>query len=303
MAEVLAALDCGTNSTRLLIAKSDGTVLHRAMTITRLGQGVDATGALDPEAIGRVLAALEEFRTAMDHHGVVRGRLAATSAVRDASNGNVFLERATEVSGVRAEVLAGSEEAALSYLGATASLGPATGPRLVVDVGGGSAELVLDTLEGLESISLQLGCVRITERCFTGPPPTSAELDHARAVIGAELDRARAAMPHLATSRPVVVGLAGTVATLVQLDRGIEHYERTAVHHQVVTAEALQRWIDQLSHEDLETRMGHAGMMPGRADVLLGGLLVLEAVLATCAAGSLLSSEDDILDGLIASLR
>jgi len=288
----------------LLVVDAAGNPLERRMTITRLGAGVDATGTLSEAAMVRVVEALGAYAEVMAAHGVVRGRMACTSAVRDATNGAEFLRRASAAAGVEAELLDGQEEAALTYQGATAALPPARGPRLVVDVGGGSTELVLDQGGRLESCSLQLGCVRLTERCLLGDPPTAASILEARGVVAAELDRAQVEMAHLGrTAPPEVVGTAGTVATLVQLVFGLEGYERDLVHHQVVERAQLAAWIDRLSIEPVSQRRAHRGMDPGRADVLLGGLLVLAGVLDLVGADQLVSSEDDLLDGLVASLR
>ena len=303
-ADYTAALDCGTNSTRLLICDGDGRTVERLMTITRLGQGVDATGALDEAAIIRVLTALSTYRAVMDRHRVQRCRMVFTSAVRDASNGAAFLDRASEVVGCAAEVLTGNDEAVLSFAGATADLDRAEAATLVVDIGGGSTELVLETDGGLEAVSLQLGCVRLTERCLHGDPPTQAELHAARSVIAQQFERIAPALPSLTAFEHVrVVGLAGTVASLVLLEERLTTYSRDQVHHQRVPRSVVEQWIDVLSSETLEQRLAYRGMEAGRADVLLGGLLVLEAVLELVGAASLLTSESDILDGLAASLR
>ena len=304
MGEFTAALDCGTNSTRLLICDGDGRTVERLMTVTRLGQGVDATGALDERAIIRVLTALETYRAVMDRHRVQRSRMVFTSAVRDASNGAALLDRASEVVGCAAEVLTGADEAALSFAGATADLDRGALATLVVDIGGGSTELVLETTSGLEAVSLQLGCVRLTERCLHGDPPTTTELQAARLAIAEQFERIANALPSLTAFEQVrVVGLAGTVASLVSLEAGLTTYSRDQVHHQIVPRSVVEQWIGRLSTETLQERLAHPGMEEGRADVLLGGLLVLQAVLDLVGVESLLTSESDILDGLAASLR
>ena len=298
----IAALDCGTNSTRLLITTHDGKPLVREMTITRLGQGVDADGALREEAIERVLTALRRYKALMNEHEVDRARMACTSAVRDAGNGADFLERASKVVGTPAELLSGDDEAALSFAGATADLDEVSGPLLVVDIGGGSTELVLSTETGLEAVSLQLGCVRLTERCLLSDPPTSDELSEANDAIEHQFSRVASALPSLSKAEPpTVIGLAGTVASIVLLEQAMTVYDRDLVHHQVVTLPTVQKWIERLSKEPVAVRRSLPGMEPGRADVLLGGLLVLRRVLGYVGATSLLTSEADILDGLIAS--
>ena len=300
----VAALDCGTNSTRLLITDPSGVTLERVMTITRLGQGVDESGELSEEAIARVFAALERYRTIMDTFDVSRARMACTSAVRDARNGAAFLERASDLLRCEVSVLTGDEEAALSFAGAVADAPPAQIPRLVVDIGGGSTELVLEVGGHLESVSLQLGCVRLTERCLHSNPTTDVELIAAKAAIAEQFERIERSIPSLSLQPQVqIIGLAGTVASLVLLEHELETYVRDQVHHQILDREVVQRWITTLSNETNAERRGHRGMEPGRADVLLGGLLVLDAIMERVGAKDLLTSESDILDGLAASLR
>ncbi len=304
MSEVVAAFDCGSNSTRLLIANDEGTTLVRAMNITRLSQGVDATGTLLPEAMERTYSVLGDYRAACDLDGVTRGRLVATSAVRDASNGAVFLRRAHEIARVPAGVLAGSEEAALSYAGATKDLASLDVPTMIVDVGGGSTELAVE-LEGRQlSYSMQLGCVRITERALGRGVVTPASDDAARTMIDEEIARAFAARPEFEAlvGHVRLVGLAGTVATLAQMDAGLLHYDRDVVHHRVLSLETVEWWQDLLSSEPPAERLGHPGMVVGREDVLPAGLYVLDAVMRRLGVSELLSSENDILDGIVGSL-
>ena len=304
MGEVVAALDCGTNSTRVLIASATGEPLAREMRITRLGQGVDASGALASEAIDRVLAALREFRDLMDHFGVTRGRLAATSAARDASNGSAFLAAASEVAGVEAEILSGEEEGALSFAGAMAGLAPSGGDDVVLDIGGGSTEVVLSRDGVLFAHSMQVGCVRVAERTLASDPPSAEELAAARSMAEVALDGAYAAIPQLRELRPGsrLVGLAGTVATLAMLDQGLVDYDRERVHHHWLSIDAVTHWRIVLSSEDSEARRRRPGMVPGREDVILGGLVVLEACLERFGLEGLLTSESDILDGMVAAL-
>lgn len=308
MGEVLAALDCGTNSTRLLIVDAAGRALVRRMTVTRLGQGVDRTRRLAPEAIERTVAVLGEYAAQMRDLGVTRARLVTTSAARDAENTDEFLKAAAAVTGVTPEVLSGEEEARLSFLGATAHLPPGwtTGqPVLVVDVGGGSTELAVGRPgdpEGPTAVSVDLGCVRVTERFLTEDPPSPAALASARQAVRAVLDEARRALPALPPGGQVL-GLAGTVSTLVMLSRGLREYRRELVHHQVVERSAVEDWLARLAGEDTAARRAEPGMVEGRADVIVGGVLVLAEVLAVFEQAACLASEDDILDGLVASLR
>jgi exopolyphosphatase / guanosine-5'-triphosphate,3'-diphosphate pyrophosphatase len=301
--DVVAALDCGSNSTRLLIASVAGAI-HRDSRITRLSQGVDATGALTESARERSYAVLEDYRRVMDEHGVTRGLLVATSAVRDALNGAEFLEGARLRVGVEAAILSGAEEAAYSFAGATADLAASALPTLVLDVGGGSSELALATEDGLVSFSMQLGCVRVTERALGPGVVTTARESAARAMIAAEIDRAFVAEP--AFERVVgavrLVGLAGTVATLAQLDAQLAVYDRDVVHHRVLSKGCVRDWRARLASETPEQRMAHPGMVRGREDVLVAGLYVIEAVMDRLRVDELLSSESDILDGIVASL-
>ncbi len=298
--ERVAALDCGTNSTRLLI-REPGRPDVREMRITRLGQGVDATGALDAEAIQRTLAVLGEYRREMERHGVTRARLVATSAVRDAANGVAFLRAATEVSGVRAELLEGDAEGALAFAGATAALGAPAEDVVIIDIGGGSTELVTGGNE-IRAISLDLGCVRLTERHLHSDPPTPPELAAALATIDAELARAEAALPELAGERHTLVGLAGTVSTLGALAQGLAHYDRDRIHHFVLEAAVARAWCDRLAGLPAAARAGFAGMAPGREDVIVGGALVLVRTMERFSFERCIVSESDLLDGIAMSL-
>jgi exopolyphosphatase / guanosine-5'-triphosphate,3'-diphosphate pyrophosphatase len=300
----VAALDCGTNSTRLLVVDDDGRPLDRRMRITRLGQGVDATGELRPEAVERTLAALREYREAMDALGVTAGRLAATSAARDASNGAAFLAAAEATTGVTAELLSGEEEGRLAFSGATDDLvGPLDG-LVVVDIGGGSTELVTTVDGAVRAHSMQVGCVRVTERALVGDPPSRASLDAAATLVEAAIDEAFAALPSLGDARPErsVVGVAGTVSTLAMIDLGLEAYDEAAVHHHWLSLEAIRRCRTLLAAETTAERAVRAGMVPGREDVIVAGAVVLEHVVARLGAAGCLASEHDILDGLARSV-
>lgn len=302
MAEVVAALDCGSNSTRLLTVRRDGTVLHRETRITRLSEGVDASRRLTDAAIARSLAVLDEYRAIMDADGVGDGLLVATSAVRDAANGAEFLAAAGARTGVEARVLTGGEEARFSYAGATADLAADDRPTVVLDVGGGSTELATDVDGELVSYSMQLGCVRVTERALGRGPASPGRVAAARAMIEAGLDEALAARPALAALGAVrLVGLAGTVATLAQLDAHEAEYRRETVHHRRIALATAVAWRDRLAAEEPEARLAHPGMVVGREDVLAAGLFVVTAVMARLGARELLTSESDILDGVAAS--
>jgi exopolyphosphatase/guanosine-5'-triphosphate,3'-diphosphate pyrophosphatase len=301
----VAAIDCGTNSTRLLVTDASGAEVVRLMRITRLGQGVDATGVLADDAVARCLGVLTEYREAMDRCGVVAGRLAATSAARDAANGREFLDAAGEVTGLVPELLSGEEEGRLSTAGALGDLGPASGPFLVLDIGGGSTELIRSG--GADrpvdaAVSLQLGCVRITERFLADDPPSPTQLAAAAAHVADEVDRAVAARPALDGAR-TLVGLAGTVSTLAALHLGLEVYDRDRIHHSVLSADAVAGWCRTLAGEPATDRLRRPGMVAGREDVIVGGAVVLRVVMDRLGFGACLVSESDILDGLAASVR
>jgi exopolyphosphatase/guanosine-5'-triphosphate,3'-diphosphate pyrophosphatase len=298
--EVVAALDCGTNSTRLLILGPAGPEA-RLMRITRLGQGVDATGTLDPEAIARTLAVLAEYRELMDRHRVGRARLVATSAVRDAGNRDEFLHAASDVAGVPAELLDGGEEGALAFAGATGSLDLPPDDVVIIDIGGGSTELVTGA-GGIRAVSLDLGCVRLTERYLRHDPPLRGELEAAVRFIGRELDRAAASLPGLAEPGLRLVGLAGTVSTLGALAQGLAHYERDKIHHFVLAEAVVIEWCDRLAGFSAAERGGLPGMAPGREDVIVGGVLVLREAMGRFGFDRCVVSEADILDGIAASL-
>jgi exopolyphosphatase/guanosine-5'-triphosphate,3'-diphosphate pyrophosphatase len=304
VAEAVAAFDCGSNSTRLLIVDVTNTTLVRETYITRLSQGVDASGSLLPEATERTFEVLRRYRAACERAGVTRGLLVATSAVRDARNGTAFLERARDLVGFEATVLNGVQEAAFSYAGATNDLSESSVPTMVVDVGGGSTELAVKLDGTLVSHSMQLGCVRVTERALGRGVVTSSHDAAARAMIKTELDRALLIEPALdrVVRKVRLVGVAGTVATLAQLDAGQALYDREVVHHRVLTRATVRRWRDLLSKETPEVRLTHPGMVRGREDVLAAGLYVLDAVMERFEVDELLSSENDILDGITLSL-
>jgi exopolyphosphatase/guanosine-5'-triphosphate,3'-diphosphate pyrophosphatase len=299
-----AALDCGTNSTRLLVVGSSGEVRAREMTITRLGQGVDATRRLQPEALERTFAALRAYRAIMDREGVVRARLVATSAVRDAANGQEFLLPAAAIVGAPAELLSGQEEGRLSYAGATADLPAGVGRVVVLDIGGGSTEIATDVDGAVRSHSMDVGCVRLTERFLRSDPPTAFEVVGAVGSIEAELDAAESRIPALRDLGPArLVGLAGTVSTLASLDLGLTEYDRERIHHAVLSAEAVERWCAVLGAETIAQRALRPGLPEGRQDVIFGGAIVLREVMHRLGLPACIVSEADILDGLVQSLH
>ena len=301
MSAPVAAIDCGTNSVRLLITADGRTQIERLMRITRLGQGVDATGRLDPEAIERTLDVLREYREVIDRHGVERIRMTATSAARDAANRDDFFSAVHEILGVMPEVISGIEEGRLSFLGATADLDPDQGPFLVCDIGGGSTEFVFGTTDAEATISVDMGCVRITEAWLHHDPPTAEELSQALSVIDIHLDDVVRELPQLGQAR-TFVGLAGTVSNTASVELGLADYDRDQIHHLVLSRAAIEDVFRTLATESVQERKENPGLEPERADVIVGGLCVLVAILRRFGISECLVSESDILDGIAMSL-
>jgi exopolyphosphatase/guanosine-5'-triphosphate,3'-diphosphate pyrophosphatase len=296
----LAAIDCGTNSTRLLVSDGQRT-LERLMRITRLGQGVDESRRLAPEAIERTLAVLREYRGVMDRFGVEQVRMTATSAARDASNREDFFVPAKEIIGVAPELLPGDEEGRLSFLGATSELDPADGPFLVVDIGGGSTEFVVGTTEPVGVASADIGCVRLTEKYLHTDPPAPEELANAIGVVRDTLDEVRRSVPAIDEGKRLV-GLAGTVTTMAAVEIGLAEYDRDRIHHFVLTHAAAEDVFRTLATEPRARRVFNPGLEEARADVIVGGAIVLVTLMRHFGFEECLVSEADILDGLIMSL-
>ncbi len=302
---MVAAVDCGTNSTRLLVVGSSNDVRAREVRITRLGEGVDATRRLRPEAMERTFAALREYRSIMEAEKVGRARLVATSAVRDAANGDDFLLPAGEIIGAPAELLSGREEGRLSYAGATAELPPGEGAVVVVDIGGGSTEIATTARGDVRSVSLDIGCVRLTERFLRGDPPTAAQVVGAAVAIGVELQRAKQVIPELGEvgGSARLVGLAGTVSTLASLELGLTDYDRDRIHGAVLSGGSVAKWCEVLGAERVAERALRPGIPEGRQDVIFGGALVLNEVMGRFGLQECIVSESDILDGLVMSVQ
>ena len=301
MTRTVAAIDCGTNSTRLLVAR-EGATVERLMTITRLGEGVDKTGQLSPAAIGRTVETLTRYRAVMDTHGVDAVRMTATSAARDAANRDEFFDAAEAVVGVRPELLSGDEEGRLSFIGATAKLDSADGPFLVVDIGGGSTEFALGTTAPDAVVSIDVGCVRITEKFLHHDPPTAGELSDAVSVIRAymrdDIDRA---LPDAKDARRLV-GLAGTVTTIAAVEIGLPAYDSDRIHHFDLTRAAAEDVFRTLATEPRADRIHNPGLEEARADVIVGGAAILVTIMRHFDFDSCLVSEADILDGLAMSI-
>ncbi|NUR73956.1 MAG: Ppx/GppA family phosphatase [Hamadaea sp.] len=299
----VAAIDCGTNSIRLLIADFDGgrsTDVSRRMEIVRLGQGVDATGRLAPEAIERTRVALSAYKSEIDEAGVTAVRMVATSATRDAANAADFHDMVVATLGREPEVVSGEEEARLSFTGAVRGL-TAEPPFLVVDIGGGSTEFVLGDGSGARSaISVDIGCVRMTERHLHSDPPELDELAAATADIGKAVDHALTVVP--GTQARTLVGLAGSVTTVTAIALGLTSYQPERVHHARVTQEEVALVTAGLAEMTRDQRAGIGVMHPGRVDVIVAGALILRTIMEKTGASSVLASEHDILDGIALSL-
>ncbi|MFI0239682.1 exopolyphosphatase [Streptomyces sp. NPDC016845] len=310
----VAAIDCGTNSIRLLVADADpGTGelvdLDRRMTIVRLGQGVDKTGRLAPEALERTFAACREYAEVIKEHGAEHVRFVATSASRDASNRDDFVRGVLDILGVEPEVITGEQEAAFSFTGATKEL---TGradldtPFLVVDIGGGSTEFVVGDEEVRAAHSVDIGCVRMTERHLVAQdgtvtdPPTAAQVEAVREDIVAALDRVAGLVP-LAEAR-TLVGLAGSVTTVAALALGLKEYDSAAIHHSRVSYEKVAELTEWLLTSTHDQRALNPVIHPGRVDVIASGALVLRLVMERTGAREVVVSEHDILDGIAWSL-
>jgi exopolyphosphatase/guanosine-5'-triphosphate,3'-diphosphate pyrophosphatase len=305
--ERLGAIDIGTNSVRLLVADVDGVgaaaalqPLDRRMRITRLGQGVDQSRRLRPDAIDRTLDVLREYKGALDDLGVKRARATATSAARDAANRADFFGPVADVLGFEPELLPGDEEARLSFLGATAQLSEPA-PYLVVDIGGGSTEFVVGTDEPEGLVSVDTGSVRLTEQYLTSDPPEPEELSEARSVVRdhlADVEREVPAVREAAT----LIGLAGTITTVAAVELGLPEYDRDKIHHFRLTKAAAEDVFRTLATETAEQRRHNPGLEPGRVDVIVGGATVLVTIMRTFGFDEMLVSEADILDGLVRSL-
>ncbi|WP_370180737.1 exopolyphosphatase [Rhodococcus wratislaviensis] len=310
----VAAVDCGTNSIRLLVADVDehGALrdVRREMRVVRLGQGVDATGRLAPEAIERTRVALSEYAGMIADAGATAVRMVATSATRDASNREDFFSMTREVlgaviPGAGAEVITGDEEARLSFNGAVGELDPSQGPFVVVDLGGGSTEVVLGDESGVHAaFSTDIGCVRITERCLHDDPPTPAQVEEARAFAQERLDEAFARVP--VEQAHTWVGVAGTMTTIAALAEELPEYDAERVHLSRIPMPHLREVCNSLIAMTHTERAALGPMHPGRVDVIGGGAIVTltlaDAFEKKAGIDQLVVSEHDILDGIALSI-
>lgn len=322
MSRRFGAVDIGTNSVRLLVADVEAgdaggaasgrargggglrvQTVERRMTITRLGQGVDGERRLHPDAIARTLAVLDQYGAVARDLGVEALRATATSAARDAANRDELFGPAESVLGVRPELLSGAEEARLSFLGATASLDAlgVSAPYLVVDIGGGSTEFVLGTDVPVGLLSVDVGCVRITEQFLHSDPPAADELSAAVSVVRDHLADVEREIPGLREAQ-TLVGLAGTVSTVAAVEQGLAAYARDRIHHFRLTRAAVEDVFRTLATESAADRRHNPGLEPERVDVIVGGVIVLASVMRAFEFSEVLVSEDDILDGLVRDL-
>jgi len=299
----VAAIDCGTNSIRLLIADIDGNNFRevvRDMEIVRLGQGVDETGQFHPDAIARTLAAVDKFALEIAKRGVEKIRFCATSATRDATNRHLFIDGVRERLGIELEVITGEEEAALSFAGAIKDLDPTNGPFLVVDIGGGSTEFVFGTSSVEAARSVNIGCVRMTERHFASDPATAEQIESARSDIQAAIAQAAAVVP--ITKAKTLVAVAGTATTVAAAALELPEYDRYAIHLSRISAQQTHDAATMFATSIREQRLALGYMHPGRVDVIAAGSLVLSEIMKATGAIEFVASESDILDGMAFSL-
>ena len=294
----VAAIDCGTNSIRLLISE-DGREIIREMEIVKLGEGVDRTKNFSPIAVERTLVALRRFKALIDHHKVERVRFCATSATRDAQNRKIFTEPVESILGVAPEVIVGIEEARLSFLGATSELPISDAPFLVVDIGGGSTEFVLGERNVQSAISVDIGCVRMTERHFTNDSPTEQEIASTRLDINRAIDQVETEVP--ISSARTLVAVAGTATTVAAAALKLPTYDREAIHGARISAERTFEISNWLLSMDKNERANLGFMHPGRVEVIAAGALVLAEILKRTGAREFVASERDILDGIVAT--
>ncbi len=295
-----AVIDCGTNSTRLLVGNRSE-ILERQMKITRLGEGVDRSGELSREATTRVLEVLKNFRAILDSHAVAKVRMVATSAAREAGNREDFFSEVESTIGVRPELLTGEEEGRLAFAGAVTELEHLDGPILVLDIGGGSTEFVFGERKAEKVHSSQIGCVRLTEEFFEDDPPLPEQLHACLTVVGGHIDDAVREIPKI-TEVSTLVGLAGTVSSVAAIEIGLERYDRERIHHFRLSKEAVEDVFRTLATENRLERISNPGLEEERADVIIAGTAILVKVMRQLGFKECLVSESDILDGILHSM-
>lgn len=302
----IAAIDCGTNSIRLLIMdyqKADQTLTEiiREMRIVRLGEGVDKTKSFSEAALTRTKAAIEEYAKLIEHYSVEKIRFVATSATRDANNRDIFFAIVKKALGIEAEVITGEEEAALSFAGATRSLASKLeGPFLVIDLGGGSTELVVGQQNPTTAYSMNVGCVRMTERHAPGGNPTDSQEQAIRADVRAALAAAREKVDF--SNVKTVIGVAGTVTTVAAHALKIDKYDPNILHGAAISSQQVSQTAADFIKFSFEERAALPYMHPGRVEVITAGAIVLDEIIKEIKANKLIASERDILDGVAWSI-
>ena len=299
----VAAIDCGTNSIRMLIADIEGGNFReviRTMEIVRLGQGVDQTGQFHPDAIARTLAAVDTIALEIARRGVQKIRFCATSAARDSTNRQLFIDGVRVRLGIEPEVISGEEEATLSFTGAIQDLSQADGPFLVVDIGGGSTEFVFGTTQVEFAKSVNIGCVRMTERHFSNDPAHAHEIDLARVDIQEAIAKAASMVP--ITESKTLIAVAGTATTVAAAVLGLKEYDRYAIHLSRISADKTHEVAEMFLTSTREQRLALGYMHPGRVEVIPAGALVLSEIMKATGATAFVASESDILDGIARSI-
>ena len=299
----VAVIDCGTNSIRLLIAEISGSNFKeviRTMEIVRLGQGVDENKAFHPDAINRTLSAVKSFKEIIDKNKVDKIRFCATSATRDAMNRNLFIDGVRDILNVQVEVIPGEEEAALSFTGATYQLDQGSGPFLVVDIGGGSTEFVYGDKKVISAKSVNIGCVRMSERHLTNQPPTMDQI--ASAIVDIDIAITQAAVSVPINSAKSLIAVAGTATTVAAAALDLSKYDRDLIHLSKISADKVHKVAQMFQSMNKSEISALPYMHEGRVDVITAGSLVLSRVMAATGAAEFVASESDILDGMAFSL-
>jgi exopolyphosphatase/guanosine-5'-triphosphate,3'-diphosphate pyrophosphatase len=299
----VAVIDCGTNSIRLLIAEISGSTFKeviRTMEIVRLGQGVDENKAFHPDAINRTLLAVKSFKEIIDRNKVDKIRFCATSATRDAKNRNLFIDGVRDILNVQVEVIPGEEEAALSFTGATYQLDQGSGPFLVVDIGGGSTEFVYGDKKVISAKSVNIGCVRMSERHLTNQPPTMDQI--ASAIVDIDIAITQAAVSVPINSAKSLIAVAGTATTVAAAALDLSKYDRDLIHLSKISADKVHKVAQMFQSMNKSEISALPYMHEGRVDVITAGSLVLSRVMAATGAVEFVASESDILDGMAFSL-
>ena len=299
----VAVIDCGTNSIRLLIAETSGSTIKeviRTMEIVRLGQGVDENKAFHQDAINRTLSAVKSFKEIIDKNKVDKIRFCATSATRDAMNRNLFIDGVRDILNVQVEVIPGEEEAALSFTGATYQLDQGAGPFLVVDIGGGSTEFVYGDKKVISAKSVNIGCVRMSERHLTNQPPTIDQI--ASAIVDIDIAITQAAVSVPINSAKSLIAVAGTATTVAAAALDLSKYDRDLIHLSKISADKVHKVAQMFQSMNKSEISALPYMHEGRVDVITAGSLVLSRVMAATGAVEFVASESDILDGMAFSL-